>query len=195
VQKALFLSRYTPDPNGSMLYQGQRYSKLPGVASAAPPGRSMHELGLAADLTGDLDWISANCASFGLKNFKDIGSEPWHVQPVELPNSRAEYEREGAAWAKVTQAKAPAQIAGGDPSTPADVEPEDRGDNVRQLQEVLIRLQLINDTDANRDGYYGPATQAIIKKFQGDHSLGVDGRVGPKTWAALLALDPNSTDQ
>ena len=198
VQKALFLARYVPDPNGATLYLGVRYRKLPNVAGAAPPGRSMHELGLAADLVGDMDWVTKNCAKFGLKNFRNIGSEPWHVQPTELPNSRAEYEHDGSVWAKVQHVDPPTQPTaskGAISTTPPNVEPEDRGDVVRHLQDVLIRLQLIDENDANRDGYYGPATQAVIKKFQTDHGLGVDGRVGPKTWAALLALDPISTDQ
>src|SRR4249920_1924861 len=109
VQKALFLARYVPDPTGATLYLGMRYRKLPNVAGAAPPGRSMHELGLAADLVGDMDWVTKNCAAFGLKNFKNIGSEPWHVQPTELANSRAEYERDGAIWATVREAAPPTQ--------------------------------------------------------------------------------------
>jgi peptidoglycan hydrolase-like protein with peptidoglycan-binding domain len=53
----------------------------------------------------------------------------------------------------------------------------------------MIRRGLIADTLGNRDQFYGPATQGIIKQFQTDHGLKPDARVGPLTWAALLQLD------
>lgn len=47
----------------------------------APPGTSMHERGLAADLSfgpGARDWAHANAGRFGL-NFP-LGNEPWHAE-------------------------------------------------------------------------------------------------------------------
>lgn len=35
------------------------------------------------------------------------------------------------------------------------------------------------------DGKYGSATEAAVKKFQNEHGLVVDGKVGVKTWAML----------
>jgi hypothetical protein len=35
------------------------------------------------------------------------------------------------------------------------------------------------------DGKFGPATEAVIRKFQAEKHLAVDGRLGAKTWAAL----------
>lgn len=96
-QRALFLSRYTEDPNGEVSWNGKKYRHVSG-APAAPPGKSMHEIGLAADLVGDLDWVQKNAARFGLKTFGDVLGEPWHIQPAELPNSRWEYEKQGAPW-------------------------------------------------------------------------------------------------
>jgi hypothetical protein len=54
----------------------------------APAGKSWHEVGMAADLVGDMDWIVANAARFGLRSFHDVNNEPWHVQPVEIPGAR-----------------------------------------------------------------------------------------------------------
>lgn len=39
------------------------------------------------------------------------------------------------------------------------------------------------------DGRFGPATERRLKEFQRDHGLQVDGKVGPKTWDALLAAN------
>ena len=61
---------------------------------------------------------------------------------------------------------------------------------VKQLQDVLIRLNLIKDSPSNHDGVYGAATQKIVKAFQTANGLTPDGKVGPKTWKVLLGLDP-----
>ena len=99
-QKQLFLSRYskvTDGSEGDAEWNGEQYKHTSG-APAAPPGKSMHEIGLAADLVGDLDWVQKNAARFGLKTFGDVNGEPWHIQPAELPNSRWEYEKSGSKW-------------------------------------------------------------------------------------------------
>lgn len=49
----------------------------------APPGKSKHGEGIAADLSGDLAWAKANAARFGL-HFP-LSNEAWHV---ELAGSR-----------------------------------------------------------------------------------------------------------
>ncbi len=90
-QKALFLSRYVESENGDVSYNGKRYRHASG-APVAPPGTSMHELGLAADLSGDIAWVEKNAAKYGLKAFGGEHGEPWHVQPAELPKTRAEYQ-------------------------------------------------------------------------------------------------------
>jgi predicted chitinase len=37
------------------------------------------------------------------------------------------------------------------------------------------------------DGYYGPGSEKVCRQFQADKHLGVDGQVGPQTWAAAWA--------
>lgn len=103
-QRTMFLSRYarTNSPtnaNGEKNWEwdGSYWEHKRGYA-AAPPGRSMHEIGLAADLGGDLDWVVANAHKYGLKHFKDVNGEAHHVQPTELPNGRSAYEKAGAIW-------------------------------------------------------------------------------------------------
>lgn len=97
-QRTLFLSRYskTKEETG-IFWEGSYWKKNPGVPDATPPGMSMHEVGLAVDLTGDLKWVQTHAAKYGLKTFASSG-EPWHVQPAELPNDRVAYEKAGARW-------------------------------------------------------------------------------------------------
>ena len=190
-QRAMFLSRYVVDPHGPVQFDGKRWRKArESDATAAPPGRSMHEIGLAADLAGDHAWVVANSSRFALKHFAWVNDEPWHVQPFELPNSRRQYERDGAPWKEETVV-VPA-VRDPDAHTQAldapnlEVVPGMRGPVVGQLQDVLIRLGLITDNVANRDEFYGAATEAVVIRFQESHGLRGDGRVGPKTWTALL---------
>jgi cell wall-associated NlpC family hydrolase len=95
-QRRLFMSRYSKSTEETDVYWGGTYwKKRGGVADAAPPGMSMHELGLAADLSGDIAWVEKNAGKYGLRTSGGVG-EPWHVQPKEVPESRAKYEAMGA---------------------------------------------------------------------------------------------------
>lgn len=103
-QRTMFLARYSKTSEKTGVYwEGSYWKKHSGVPDAAPPGMSMHELGLAADLhyatKADENWVQQNAARFGLKTIASI-NEPWHVQPAELPNSRREYEKGGAIWGR-----------------------------------------------------------------------------------------------
>lgn len=62
----------------------------------------------------------------------------------------------------------------------------DEGDDVKQMQEALIRLGY----DLGRwgaDGDFGDATEIAVKEFQRDYGLEVDGECGPLTFAAIDA--------
>jgi hypothetical protein len=99
-QSEMFHSRYekVESKEGADLeWNGAYWKRVRGVP-AAPPGRSMHEIGLAADIHGDDTWLVANAERYGLKTFANVNNEPWHVQPAELPNGRGEYEKAGALW-------------------------------------------------------------------------------------------------
>jgi hypothetical protein len=191
-QRAMFLSRYVVDPHGPVQFEGQRWRKArESDATAAPPGRSMHEIGLAVDLAGDHAWVVANSSRFALKHFAWVNDEPWHVQPFELPNSRRQYEKDGAPWKDATSVVVGSRDPGAQPPPAVDIPTLEvlsgmRGPVVGQLQDVLIRLGLIRDCVANRDEFYGAATLAVVIRFQESNGLRGDGRVGPKTWAALL---------
>ena len=194
-QRAMFLDRYEVHEHGKTMWEGKRWRKKAShLATAAPPGRSMHEIGLAADLAGDHAWVVSNAGRFALKHFAFVNNEPWHVQPFELPNSRREYERAGKPWQSGMPIAAPdvpaqmdvpaAQVDAAPPEAPVlEIVPGMRGPVVGELQDVLIRLGLMKDCVANRDEYYGPGTQEVVKRFQQRCGLRVDGRVGKKTWA------------
>jgi GH25 family lysozyme M1 (1,4-beta-N-acetylmuramidase) len=104
-QVALFTARYTTTylaGQPSKLWNGQRWYKRYGVATAATPGTSNHGRGLAIDAgvrhngvtvsitrdpdgTGPLrpgiEWLRANALRFGF-SWELVPEEPWHIRYV-----------------------------------------------------------------------------------------------------------------
>ena len=61
------------------------------------------------------------------------------------------------------------------------------GADVHRLQVLLVEMKLLDP--AGIDGDFGPHTDVAVRSFQEGAGLGVDGIVGPLTWAAL-PVDP-----
>ncbi|MFF0743034.1 peptidoglycan-binding protein [Streptomyces sp. NPDC004111] len=58
-----------------------------------------------------------------------------------------------------------------------------KGDRVSQVQCLLANRKYLKWSDL--DGEFGARTLAAVKKFQKNHGLTADGKVGTKTWHAL----------
>ncbi len=204
-QLQLFLERHSPDPNGTITWNGQTYSRRAGVAAAVPPGRSMHEVGLAADLMGDFAWLGNNVGRFGLMTFADVNNEPWHVQPVELPRGRQQYEQQGSKWGAypsyppvTSTSDSAARAQPGSPTTAIRFGGQRRfadshsgaGCQTRRhrtggtlLMEALVAHGL-RGCPAGRDANYGMDDKELVLQFQRENNLVVDGEVGPQTWSS-----------
>lgn len=141
---------------------------------ANEPGSSNHEavpwaeaMALAADIGGDLDAAYDVCADYGL-HFPIRSSEPWHVQPVEVPY---------AYWTGLPDGWADPESDGGRYT----VRKGARGQVVVDLQQRLV----VHGAAIGVDGDFGAATEAAVVSFQDAHGLEADGIVGPDTWGAL----------
>ena len=66
----------------------------------------------------------------------------------------------------------------------------DHGPGVEELQRRLRD----HGYEIAIDGTFGPGTDNVVREFQEDHGLMVDGVVGPATWAALAA-EPKPAQQ
>lgn len=53
---------------------------------------------------------------------------------------------------------------------------------------VQLRLRDLNYRPLAVDGRYGSQTAGAVKRYQRNHGLVVDGKVGPQTWRALFGL-------
>lgn len=104
-QERLFLEQMeeTDEANSETEWDGRYWKPKPGKPFTAAPGRSMHGIGLAADLFDEedpsRDWLVQNSAQFGLNNWRAKGwrhDEPWHVQPDNVPRYRSDYT--GPEW-------------------------------------------------------------------------------------------------
>ena len=61
----------------------------------------------------------------------------------------------------------------------------DRGPEIVDIQARLLALGAPLD-DAERDGTFGPSTEAAVRGFQRERHLRVDGLIGPDTWEQLV---------
>ena len=61
-----------------------------------------------------------------------------------------------------------------------------RGENVVRIQQRLMSLGY--NVPGGADGQYGSGCREMVKKFQGDNGLEIDGDVGEYTWNTLFPL-------
>jgi hypothetical protein len=194
---------------------GWRIQPNPPPPGFAKPGNSWHEsvpvspssaTALAIDTVPASSWAwmeqpfrhdtrVTNCAAFGLRTFRLVGSEPWHIQPKEIPTSRrfATVLPPLAVW-PLPDVGVPVPP---DPIPPTPVPPTKEypveatrstvklGSTGKMVKRAQFACQLITGGPATIDGDFGQATDTAIRNFQTVFGLTSDGQVGPKTWAQL----------
>ena len=176
----------------------------------APPGNSNHE-GFPADgVTGGAvaidtvtnaswNWMEQNVKAYGLKTFRNVNNEPWHIQPYEIPNSRS--------WRTQPWKLAPFNLptpSGGAPAPRPPVTTQPwytklmvsmpilaqgmRGIFVKRMQHFLaLAGQMDPKNQANFDGVFGSGTMAALNRFKATHGRPQDGRCDVSTWDLFMA--------
>ena len=136
IQRNTFLDRhYAVASGGCCHYEGRRYQLHKGKAHAAPPGKSFHEstfhgYAAGADMIGDLAWMHSVEKTYGLKDFRNVGNEPWHTQFAELPNSVTQWIAAGRPRPKVWDL----------PGTPTKPPPPDEEDDMPLTDDDVARI-------------------------------------------------------
>lgn len=94
-QDQVFRARHFIVPTGGCCsHDGKRWALRSGMAHAAPPDTSYHEAttpdgdAIAIDWLGDLKWLAANQAKYGLA---PMLKELWHKSPASIPLGRKSY--------------------------------------------------------------------------------------------------------
>jgi hypothetical protein len=144
----------------------QKELKQENPEFAGTPGKSNHGWGCAVDMALDgfgnnanpigenakaMEWLATHETLFGWshehspKPGKPHGKEPWHIRLV------ADRPGRGAA--------------DGPPIAPSHVlQPGSKGGNVKLLQDILAFWKF--DPGSERNGVFGPQTEAAVKRLQ-----------------------------
>lgn len=107
----------------------------------APPGRSNHNRGLAADLSFEDDnarkWAHENAAKYGLAF--PLGNEAWHVEPADARGAtQPEVVASGANSTAQPAVSTPVSTAGGSVSATPNVPDQNPGPNLGSIFASLM---------------------------------------------------------
>lgn len=155
-------------PNGTVRPASQRPSWL---GRPAKPGTSRHETGMAIDTDDRISWIGQHGW------VANVAGEPWHF---EYFPARDQYRTAGTSAAPAFPL--PAGYYFGPKSGPKQ--------SVSGYFSYRDQLRTWQARMAQRgwaitaDGLYGAKTADVVKRFQREKGLTVDGKIGPATWAA-----------
>lgn len=178
-QLGVFLQRHVQvTAGGCCLFEGRRYALKAGAAHAAPPDGSYHETGctdgfaVAADLIGDLGFVKARAAQFGLTEFSSL-KEPWHVQPAEFPRSRRYYAGEKLKmWTVPVRRKT--------------VRMSSVGSDVSVLKRALNTVAKAGLSNTNR--VFGTGCDRAVRNYQVAFGLPVNGVCDDRMWESLYRV-------
>jgi len=143
----------------SFLYSALSYAELTPRADVAVPCQGLHR------------WLWLKAVAAGMAVSCLVAQAGLPVRAV-VPDKMA---------------VAPGQPASCQGDRPPLLQPGDRGDRVRQLQQ---QLRAAGFYSGSISGSFGPQTEAAVRRFQAVRGLAVDGLVGPATRAALASPNP-----
>lgn len=112
-----------------------------------------------------------------IRDWDQLGNGRWASDPRYGSTILAVYSR----LVRRAGPPVPAPVAATSPAFPGVVKAGSKGDAVRRVQQRLKD----RGWRVHVNGVFDGATDLVVRKFQAEKRLVVDGKVGPKTWAAL----------
>ena len=172
-----------------------------GIPAAAEPSRSNHEDGLALDISDFDAWRSTlkgeNWQWFGAgdqfhftymgggvrDDIGDIGLKAFQIL-WNKHNPDDQIGEDGLFGTETAKRLDQSPAEGfGTARLLGFATPNMQGEDVRHLQEALVRMGLLKADEV--DGIFGINTEIAVKNFQDRNGLRKDGIVGPQTLQAL----------
>lgn len=127
-----------------------------------------------------IKYLASLCERYGLSPSRVIGHRETGARKA-CPGDRIDMDRVRRLVAEAMEGALPEAPAKRAPKRPL-IQRGDEGKHVEAAQRVLKRLGLYT---GRIDGDFGPRTDRAVREYQRLQSLGVDGKVGRNTWAAL----------
>lgn len=184
---------------GKTSYKGKEGWFVYNYTTEAPAG---YEAGMSVANSSKNDSSKAESSKAESSKAESSKSESSKAESSKAESSKAESSKAESSKAESSKAESskpeesskPAQTQTVDVSGYPSIYRYKTGvsDYVVILQKQLLALGY--DVQA-ADGYFGAVTDQMVKKFQTDKKLYVDGIVGPKTWAALFAQGTSPAPQ
>ena len=176
-----------------------RVQPNPPPPGFAKPGNSWHEscpcspesaTALAIDTVPDTswNWMENNIGLYGMKTFRNVNNEPWHIQMKEVPNSRN--SATSLPWIDTNY-----PLPGSPDPIPSPIsgvftvqgyrQEVVQGSSGRMAKMCQQQINLLSGQGLDEDGDFGPQSVAALKNLQTVLDCQADGECGPKTWQAM----------
>lgn len=177
---------------------GWRVQPDPPPPGFAKRGNSNHEgfpangtsggaVAIDAVPTSSWDWMENNCARFGIRTFRNVNSEPWHIQPVDIPAGR---DYRSTPWT-LPKFDLPGEKKKLPTKVPKPVlKKGDKGIGVRRLINITKFFEWYPQryADDGNDGKFGDRTVTAVKHMQRKLDVPHHGVYDRRTARALRDL-------
>lgn len=159
--------------NGNQTLNGDHYSVVAFVGDEGDVQPTPEMLNALRDA---IEYMQANGAGGEIKGHRDGYATSCPGQPL--------YDWVCSGAPRPGGAPSPVPAPAPTPNHPWPGQYVSRGSSGDIVRTIQARLAQRGWT-IGVDGDFGPQTDRVIRQFQAEKNLGVDGVVGPKTWAAL----------